>query len=156
MIVELIVAFIATLAFGVVFNVPVRYLLLGALAGTIGWFIYKSLGAANSAVFFASLGIGILAEAGARIFRVPVLIIAVPGIIPLVPGVDAYFTMIALVKGDFTGALTKGVETLFAAGAIAVGIALATVPWRLVRKGGAKLVRKTAHTNIAALDSPKH
>ena len=155
MLIELIVAFIATLAFAVVFNVPVRYLLLGALVGTIGWLVFKSFGGANTAIFFASLGIGLLAEGGARMFRVPVLIIAVPGIIPLVPGAGAYSTMLALVKGDFIGALTKGTETLFAAGAIAVGIALATVPLRLVRKGGESHLRKTAHTRITSIDSPK-
>ena len=89
-------------------------------------------------------------------FRVPVLIIAVPGIIPLVPGAGAYSTMLALVKGDYIGALTIGTETLFAAGAIAVGIALATVPLRLVRKGGQRHVRKTTHTHIASYDSPEH
>lgn len=155
MLIELTVAFIASLAFAVVFNVPVRYLLLGALAGTIGWFIFKSLGGANTAVFFASVGIGLLAEGGARMFRVPVLVIAVPGIIPLVPGAGAYSTMLALVKGDFIGALTNGTATLFAAGAIAVGIALATVPLRLVRKGGEGHIRKTAHTHITAIDSSK-
>ncbi|MDR3543190.1 MAG: threonine/serine exporter family protein [Desulfosporosinus sp.] len=155
MLIELIVAFIATLAFAVVFNVPVRYLLPGALAGTIGWLIFRSLGGANTAVFVASLGIGLLAEGGARMFRVPVLVIAVPGIIPLVPGVGAYSTMLALIKGDFIGALTKGTETLFAAGAIAVGVALVTVPLRLVRKGGERHLRKIAHTCITSIDSPK-
>lgn len=153
MLMELTVAFIATLAFAVVFNVPVRYLLPGALAGTIGWLIFRVLGNTNTAIFFASVGIGLLAEGGARMFRVPVLIIAVPGIIPLVPGAGAYSTMLALVKGDFIGALTKGTETLFAAGAIAVGIALATVPLRLVRKGGTRYVRKTARTYITSIDS---
>ena len=43
---------------------------------------------------------------------------------------------------------------LFAASAIAVGIALATVPLRLVKKGEGH-VRKTAHTHIASPDSPK-
>ena len=155
MLIELTVAFIATLAFAVVFNVPVRYLLPGALAGTIGWLIFRSLGGSNTAIFLASLGIGLLAEGGARMFRVPVLIIAVPGIIPLVPGVGAYSTMLALIKGNFIGALTKGTETLFAAGAIAVGVALVTVPLRLVRKGGERHLRKTAHTGITSIDSPK-
>lgn len=155
MLIELVVAFIATLAFAVVFNVPVRYLLPGALAGTMGWLIYRSFGSANMAIFLASVGIGLLAEGGARMFRIPVLIIAVPGIIPLVPGVGAYSTMLALVKGDFIGALTTGTETLFAAGAIAVGVAVATVPLRLVWKGGMGHVRKTARTHIATFDSPK-
>ncbi|MDR3586794.1 MAG: threonine/serine exporter family protein [Desulfosporosinus sp.] len=155
MLIELTVAFIATLAFAVVFNVPVRYLLPGALAGTIGWLIFRSLGGTNTAIFLASLGIGLLAEGGARMFRVPVLIIAVPGIIPLVPGVGAYSTMLALIKGDFIGALTKGTETLFAAGAIAVGVALVTVPLRLVRKGGERHLRKTAYAGITSIDSPK-
>ena len=151
MFIELAVAFISTLAFAVVFNVPVRYLVPGALAGTTGWLIFRSLGGTN----FAAVGIGLLAEGGARVFHVPVLVIAVPGIIPLVPGVGAYSTMLALVKGDFIGTLTKGTETLFAAGAIAVGIALATVPLRLVRRGGGRYIRKTAHTRITSIDSPK-
>ncbi len=155
MFIELSVAFISSLAFAIVFNVPVRYLLLGALAGTFGWLIFRSLGGTNTAIFFASVGIGLLAEGGARMFRVPVLIIAVPGIIPLVPGAGAYSTMLALVKGDFIGALTIGTETLFAAGAIAVGIAIATVPLRLVRKGGERHIRKTANTRITSIDSPK-
>ena len=155
MLIELAVAFIATLAFAVVFNVPVRYLLPGALVGAIGWQIFRSFGGANTAVFFASMGIGLLAEGGARMFRVPVLIIAVPGIIPLVPGAGAYSTMLALVKGNSIEALTKGTETLFAAGAIAVGVALATVPLRLVRKGGERHIRKTAQIRITSIDSPK-
>lgn len=53
------------------------------------------------------------------------------------------------------GALTKGTETLFAAGAIAVGIAYATVPFRIVRKGGERNIRETAHTRITSLNSPK-
>ncbi|ODA39653.1 threonine/serine exporter family protein [Desulfosporosinus sp. BG] len=156
MLTEITVAFIAALAFAVVFNVPVRYLLPGALAGTIGWLVFRSLGGTNTAIFFSSLGIGLLAEGGARMFRVPVLIIAVPGIIPLVPGAGAYSTMLALVKGNFIGALTKGTETLFAAGAIAVGIAIATVPLRLVQKGGEKHIRKTAHTRITSINPPEH
>jgi len=155
MLIELTLAFISSLAFAVVFNVPVRYLLPGALAGTIGWLIYRSLGSTNTAIFFAAVGIGLIAEGGARMYRVPVLIIAVPGIIPLVPGVQAYSTMLALVKGDFIGALTNGTETLFAAGAIAVGVAIATVPMRLVRKGGERHIRKTAHMRITSVDSPK-
>lgn len=155
MFIELILAFISSLAFGVIFNVPGRYLLHGALAGTIGWLIFRSLGSSNTAIFFAAVGIGLLAEGGARMFRVPVLIIAVPGIIPLVPGAGAYSTMLALVKGDFIGALTNGTETLFSSGAIAVGIAIATVPLRLIRKGGERHIRKTAHTRITSIDSPK-
>jgi len=155
MLIELAVAFIASLSFAVVLNVPVRYLVPGALAGTFGWLIFRVLGNTNTAIFLASVGIGLLAEGGARMLRVPVMIIAVPGIIPLVPGVGAYSTMLALVKGNFIGALTKGTETLFAAGAIAIGVALATVPLRLVRKGGREHVRRNARLHITSIDSPK-
>ena len=60
-----------------------------------------------------------------------------------------------LVKSDFIGALTTGTETLFAAGAIAVGVAIATGPLRLVRKGGERHIRKTANTRITSIDSRK-
>ena len=152
MLTELIVAFTATVGFAIIFNVPIRYLLVGGLAGTIGWLIYLLMGQSNFGIFVAAVGIGLMAEIGARILHIPVLLIAVPGIIPLVPGVQAYRTMLALVRGDFLGALTNGTETLFVAGAIAVGIAVATVPLRLGRKGGVKGVRKAARPHFTTTD----
>lgn len=152
---ELVISFLATVSFAIVFNVPVRYLLPGGLAGMVGWLIYRVLGEGNMAIFLASLGIGAMAEMGARIFRVPTLIIAVPGMIPLVPGAGAYDTMMALVRGEFTAALAKGTETFFAAGAIALGIALATVPLRFVQKGGGQNVRKDTRSRFTAINSSK-
>lgn len=137
-----------------VFNVPVRYLLHGGLAGLAGWFIFRTLGGTNTAIFLAAVAIGLIAETGARLFHIPVLIIAVPGTIPLVPGFGAYLTMLALVKGDYLGALAKGTETLFAAGAIAVGIAVATVPFRMLKRGRLD-VRKVAPVHSAGTNPPK-
>lgn len=152
MLTEFLVAFAATVGFAIVFNVPIRYLLPGGIAGAVGWIIYRATGEGNSAIFFAALSIGILSEIGARILKIPVLIIAVPGIIPLVPGVQAYWTMLALMRGDFLGTVAKGTETLFAAGAIAAGIALASVPLQLTQKGGERGVRKTTREYFAATD----
>ena len=44
--------------------------------------------------------LSVMAEWGARRLRVPVSVLVVPGIIPLVPGADAYFAMLAFLKGQ--------------------------------------------------------
>lgn len=152
MLTEILVAFAATIGFAIIFNVSPRYLVVGGLSGAIGWLIYLLMGYSNFGIFVAAVGIGLMAEIGARVLHIPVLLIAVPGIIPLVPGVQAYRTMLSLVRGDYLGALTNGTETLFVAGAIAVGIAVATVPLRLGRRGGVKSVRKTARSYFTSTD----
>ena len=140
---ELIVAFFATAAFSVVFNVPARFMLAGGLTGAIGWLIFSLLGKQNDALFLASIGVGLIAELGARWLKAPVQVIAVPGIIPLVPGGSAYSTMLLAVRGDNMAAIGKGIETLFAAGAIAVGVALASIPFRFLKQRREKNVPET-------------
>ena len=134
LVIEIFVAFLATLAFAIVFNVPVRCLLYSGGAGALGWFVFRILGSGNDAIFMASLAVGLAAEFGARKIKVPVQALGVPGIIPLVPGGIAYSTMLSVVKGETGAAISQGVETLFSAGAIAVGIALAGIPFRFMKK----------------------
>lgn len=134
LVLEMVIAFLATVAFAIVFNVPSRCILFCGGTGAVGWFIFQGLGSGNDAIFLASLMVGLIAEFGARKLRVPVSVLSVPGVIPLVPGGIAYSTMLSVVKGNTGAAISQGVETVFSAGAIAVGVALAEIPFRLVKK----------------------
>ncbi|MDK2810897.1 MAG: hypothetical protein PWR27_1606, partial [Petroclostridium sp.] len=67
-----------------------------------------------------------LSEFFARQFKMPVTIFLTSGIIPLVPGAGLYYTMLELVQNNYAAAISKGVETIFIAGSIAVAIAISS------------------------------
>ncbi|MCM3762570.1 threonine/serine exporter family protein [Alkalihalobacillus oceani] len=137
--VELLFCFIATVAFGVIFNVPKRVLWVGGAIGALAWFLYSTLPTLGITVVFAT-AVAALASATcshvmAKLYRVPVTTFSIPGIIPLVPGSKAYFTMLAFVDGDYLNGLQIGIETMLQAGAIAAGLVFALSVFSL-GKGG--------------------
>ncbi|WP_017729489.1 threonine/serine exporter family protein [Halalkalibacterium ligniniphilum] len=129
MIVELVFCFIATVAFGIIFNVPKKAIWLGGIIGAVAWYIYRTLPEYDVSTVFAtavaSLVGATIAHLLAKRYRVPVTTFSIPGIIPLVPGSRAYFTMLAFVDGDYILGLQLGIETMLQAGAIAGGLVFA-------------------------------
>ncbi|PSL42270.1 uncharacterized membrane protein YjjB (DUF3815 family) [Salsuginibacillus halophilus] len=138
---ELLLCFIATAAFGIIFNVPLRLVWIGGLIGIIAWFVYAYMPTLQvSPVFSAAIAAFTAAFFGhllARRLRVPVTTFAIPGIIPLVPGGRAYNTMLSFVEEDYLGGLELGAETLLQAGAIAAGLVFALSLFSM-RKGVAE------------------
>ncbi|MBP3953467.1 threonine/serine exporter family protein [Bacillus suaedae] len=129
MVIELILCFLATVAFGVIFNVPKKIVWFGGLIGVSAWFLHSTLPTYGISTIFAtavaSLTAAALSHILAKKIRVPVTIFSIPGIIPLVPGSRAYFTMLAFVDGDYILGLQLGIETMLQAGAIAAGLVFA-------------------------------
>lgn len=123
-------ALLATLGFGVLFNIKGRNLLFASLGGFFTWLIYLlSLEYTNSnifALFSASFVAGLYSEILARILRSPVTTFSICSIIPLVPGGGMYYTMLESVRGNINEFLKTGIDTLSNAGSIAVGILLAS------------------------------
>ena len=145
--------------FGILFNVPPRTLFALWVGGAIGGFLKFSLLQLSSGVVFASFAgasvIGILSIPIAHFRHVPPMIFSIPSVIPLIPGVFAYRTMLGLIK--LTGSIgpdysqvmadtvNNGVKTLFIIMSLAVGVA---VPMHLMRKESVKNIRlkpKAAH-----------
>jgi uncharacterized membrane protein YjjB (DUF3815 family) len=85
--------------------------------------------------FFGSLAAGLLAESLARVLRKPATIFVIPGFIPLVPGRDAYNTMLAMVEGRYVEGMALAVQTFLTGGAIAFGIFTSTTMYRLLISG---------------------
>lgn len=134
MIDEILAAFIASVFFGILFNVDKGSLVYGGLAGAFSWYVYK-LGlkyVENSilSLFFAAVLVSFVSELAARKYKKPVTVFMIPGIVTLVPGALAYFTMLNFVRGEYTLGLAKGAETMFSAGAIAAGIAVVSILFR--------------------------
>ncbi len=126
MITNSIYAFFSSLGFGIIFNIRGKNLIIASFGGALGWFTYLLSGRLQPSevfsIFLASMVISIYSEIMARIYKTPVTIFIICAIIPLVPGGGMYFATLEAVKGNLNIALVKGVQALFSAGAIAVGI----------------------------------
>ena len=104
MLIEIISAFFAAYAFGILFNIKGKYLTIAGIGGGLGWFLYKvslQLGVAEAtSLFIASVGFSVYCETCARIYKTPSTILSVCCLIPLVPGYGVYNTLYAFLKGE--------------------------------------------------------
>ena len=121
---------VATVGFGVFFNSPVQALAPAGITGGLGWCIYIVLMRLSSSAIFANFVAAIfvswVSEYLARKMKHPAILFVIPGIIPLVPGIGLYNTMLYLVQGDYTLAISTGADTLFISGAISLGVLVIT------------------------------
>ncbi|MBZ5753241.1 MULTISPECIES: threonine/serine exporter family protein [Metabacillus] len=139
MIEHLITSFIASAAFGIIFNAPVKTLLKCGFVGMVGWMIYMGITYYTMDSIFASViasfAIAIISQYFAKVFKTPVIIFNVSGIIPLVPGGKAYDAMRRVVEGNFNAAIPLSAEVVLISGSIAIGLVLSEVINQIIRKG---------------------
>lgn len=125
-----IFAFIATFGWTVFFNAPKKDLIPCSINGAIGWSVYVLLQryTHNSAFsnFVASFLVTLISEFLARKLKRPAILYIIPGIIPLVPGLGIYNTMLYMVQGSFIKAVELGTEVALIAGAIVLGMVVVT------------------------------
>lgn len=135
---QLITSFIATAAFGVIFNIPKESLIRCGLIGMGGWLIYYILngyfGNAVLATLLATVFIAVLGQQMAKVYKTPVIIFTVAGIIPLVPGGLAYDSMRNIVENDYNMAIASAAKVLMLAGTIAFGLVFSEVINQIIKK----------------------
>ena len=135
-----VVVVIATISFGITFQMPRRHYLACGLTGAVGWMVYifgVELFALSPAI--ATLVATLPLTGCARFFAIrhkaPVTIFLLPGIFPLVPGAGIYYTAYYFLQvssgktspcpwGEQELFASKGGETFKVALALALGIAL--------------------------------
>lgn len=123
---QTLVAFIASLGFGVIFNIKGRNLIFAAIGGGLSWFFYLSLTKIGVgtilSLFSSSIIFSIYSEICARYLKTPVTTLVVCALIPLVPGAGMYYTMYQTITGNVSNALELGLNTLASAGTLALGV----------------------------------
>ncbi|WP_243387324.1 threonine/serine exporter family protein [Bacillus kexueae] len=131
MIEQWVTAFIASAAFGIIFNVPSRTLWQCGIVGAIGWIFYFTLVQYEFdqvfATFFASVIVAFISHIFAKMYKTPMIIYSVAGIIPLVPGGLAYNAMRHIVLHDYTKAIEFASVAFMISGAIAMGLVFSEV-----------------------------
>ncbi len=121
---------LATVGFAVFLNAPKSTLIPAGITGGVGWTIFYFLVNFSSndifANFFAALVVSLISEILARKLKHPAILFVIPGIIPLVPGLGMYNTMLYLVQSNYDLAISTGANVLFVGAAIALGVLVIT------------------------------
>lgn len=135
MIIQFISAFISTAGFSVLFNIPRKDIIKASFIGSVGWLIYQYTQTHSLMLkaFLAAFVIGILGELFSKIFKEPVTIFIIPGIIPIVPGYGLYYTMLKIIESDYESAATIGFESILIALLIASGLMVSTALSQLMK-----------------------
>ena len=121
---------IATVGFSIFLNVPKSALIPSGITGGVGWSLYYCLiSATNNDIlsnFLAATVVAWISEVLARKLKYPAILFVIPGIIPLVPGLGMYNTMLYLVQNNYDLAISTGADVIFVACAIALGVLVIT------------------------------
>ena len=129
-------AFVASVAFAILFNIHGFGIVICGIGGTLGWLAYLlTFPYYMSPIlpnFFAGITISLFAEIMSRIRKCPVTGYLMVAFFPLVPGGGIYYTMSYLLNNQRDLAVAKGLETFGIAGAIAIGVFLGSSLMRLV------------------------
>jgi uncharacterized membrane protein YjjB (DUF3815 family) len=140
----------AAIGFAILFNVPVRTLVLIFFLGALGGLTKALLVNLNASVVLASLAgasvIGILGVYAAYRKHTPPMVFSIPAVIPMIPGVFAYKTMLGMIHlaGNtvtenygtvMAETVNNGLKAFFILLALAAGV---SIPLFITRKESIK------------------
>lgn len=130
MLYNLVCCFMATFFFACVMNAPKKSIIYSSIIADIGYLIYYYFYNNNQEVlafFLGTLAIALLGELFARIIKMPANIFIFPAVVPIVPGLGMYRTMLAFVRNDIDKALQLGVKNIINIIAMAMAIGLVSL-----------------------------
>ncbi|KMK94394.1 threonine/serine exporter family protein [Rossellomorea marisflavi] len=134
---HMVTSFISAAAFGIIFNAPKQSLFKCGIVGMLGWMIYIVLFTVEIdtviATLAASFVVAVVSQIFAKMYKTPVIIFSVAGIIPLVPGGIAYDAMRNFVQNDYNMAMNLAAKAFMISGSIAIGLVFSEVINQVIR-----------------------
>ncbi len=165
-----VAAAISAMGFSMIFNIPRRLLWVVAIGGIIAVCTrnFVNLGASNHnmgldqgpimAALVGSLLIGVLCVRFVHVFHTPHHCLAIPSVIPMVPGVLMYRALFALIEmqgvvGELTEAFSNAVKASLIILCIAIGVAIPNIyarRWLSPKRADklSRLIEKRTETRI--------
>ncbi|MGM1045552.1 MAG: threonine/serine exporter family protein [Bacillota bacterium] len=135
---QTITSFIASAAFGMIFNAPRKALMQCGFAGMVGWMLYIWLQDMEvkpvMATVVAAFWVTMISYVFAKKYKTPIIVFSVSGIIPLVPGGLAYNALRYVAQDQYDLAVQFGARAFMISGAIAAGLVLAEVTNQVIKK----------------------
>ena len=123
---QVLVSFIASAAFSIIFHSPKEHIIPAGLTGAVGWLVYVILTHFGvdviGASFLATVGLTAVARMFSFLRKAPVTIFLITGIFPLVPGIGIYLTGYSLFMSDKAATMNNGLQTIEIAVVMALGM----------------------------------
>lgn len=121
---------IGTLGYAMMYRVRLRriaFAMLGGLLTVVCWYLICTVtGDLFLSNMAAAMAGTLYAETAARVTKAPTTIYLIPAVISLVPGGRLYYSMLGIVRTDFSSFAAYAKETFLVALGIAVGIVVVT------------------------------
>mgnify|MGYP003415881396 FL=1 len=135
---QFITSFIGSAGFGIIFNAPKESVIKCGFVGSIGWICYFVLSQIGldivSSTAIASALIALISQIFAQMYKTPMIIFTVGGIIPLVPGGMSYNAMRLFVENNYEQALIMAAKAFLISGSIALGLIFSEVLYQILKK----------------------
>ena len=140
--IKILGVFLSIFAFSVYLETPKKHLFKAGLVGAVGGFVYllcmeMKLGDVWAS-FCSALTVAFISHVFARIFKTPVTLFLIAGILPTVPGAGMYRIVHHILIKDETMTAFYMIQTLEIAGAIALAIFLMDSVFRAAQIGNWK------------------
>lgn len=144
-VVPVVASYVSTMGFALLYNIHGKNIHIASVCGAFSYAVYLVVMQFTDSVivpnFLGGVAIAIYAELAAMIFKAPITVYLVPGIVPLVPGLTIYKAMEACLRGNLAVGGAGVVNTIKIGGAIALGLILTSYFFRLFRSIAQKLGR---------------
>ncbi|MFD2209997.1 threonine/serine exporter family protein [Virgibacillus halophilus] len=135
---QLATSFVASAGFAILFNAPRKTLIQCGLVGMVGWILYYVLTQQGMdilpATVLAAMLVAVLTQICAKLYKTPIIIFIVGGIIPLVPGGMAYNAMRHFVENDYYTAVEYSVKVMLLSGGIGFGLMFSEIINQIIKK----------------------
>lgn len=143
---RIILSFLGSFCPAILLNTDKKNLIWAGFSGTLGMLVYDQFLAIFPitdllAVFLGTAAVAVYSELMARVRKTPATIFLIPGIIPLVPGVDAYRTIQLIAERDYTNGMSYGVSAVAKSCLIAFGIMTVSAVFRKINRRNRQLSR---------------
>ncbi len=129
--VQILAAAIGSLGFCLYAHVRAKHMIAASIGGALGWGVYLVLSQTElnlfMSTFAATAAVYIWCEIMARIMKAPVTLFLAPGIIPLLPGSNLYYTVLALLNQQHGEFQVQGQTTVIVTIGIASGVVLSSI-----------------------------
>ena len=139
---QILTGFLGTLGFSILFNIRGKRLIMAAFGGFLSWLLFVLFGYVIPSepirYFIVAMMTSVYAEWMARLLKTPTTTFLMTTLIPLVPGASLYYTMAYALGSDLEKFLQKAISTLKLAGALALGIVVATMIVKILKTKGEK------------------
>lgn len=131
---HMIGSFLSSITFAVLCNVPRKSLFVGGLVGMIGWMGYWGLSTNGVGIFLSSLCCSLLlafaGQIASRIFKMPLTVYFVPGLVPVVPGITFYEGFRSLLLHEYEQSFFVFLDVAYCAVGITCGLMIAGIVFK--------------------------